>query len=298
MTVVELVLRSHTFRVQRLLLITKCRTFQTNESLLAECYRVRSDVSVSVFRIFVAAIDGATPKIAGENISGLRLLCDEFGFIDLLRRLSTVRTDCVQPQPTPPKQPQPTPPKQPDPKPIRHLSRPRRFVPPDGIITFLLNLCGGNLHDRGIVTVTSSPSYHERLYPAKNIVGVGANSVFWSKYRSSAIPHTRNNWICYDFKARKVAPTHYSIRSIHFGWADDPNLRSWLVETSNDATVWKEIDRQEGTLELKGQNVTKTFETVNDDPCRFVRLVNIGRNHAGNDSLAISRFDIFGSLIE
>jgi hypothetical protein len=32
--------------------------------------------------------------------------------------------------------------------------------------------------------------------------------------------------------------------------------------------------------------------------CRFIRLVNIGRNHDGEDCLCISAWEIFGSLIE
>jgi hypothetical protein len=32
--------------------------------------------------------------------------------------------------------------------------------------------------------------------------------------------------------------------------------------------------------------------------CRLVRLVNVGRNHAGDDNLVIEAFEVFGSLIE
>jgi hypothetical protein len=32
--------------------------------------------------------------------------------------------------------------------------------------------------------------------------------------------------------------------------------------------------------------------------CRFIRLVNSGGNHDGRDYLAISAWEIFGSLIE
>jgi hypothetical protein len=32
--------------------------------------------------------------------------------------------------------------------------------------------------------------------------------------------------------------------------------------------------------------------------CRFIRLVNVGKNHFGDDQLNISAWEIFGSLIE
>jgi len=37
------------------------------------------------------------------------------------------------------------------------------------------------------------------------------------------IEHTRNNWICYDFKNRIIIPTHYTIRSDGAD-VDGPNL--------------------------------------------------------------------------
>jgi hypothetical protein len=43
---------------------------------------------------------------------------------------------------------------------------------------------------------------------------------------------------------------------------------------------------------------TGTFAVAGGGECRFIRLVNIGRNHAGNDRLKISAWEIFGSLIE
>jgi hypothetical protein len=41
-----------------------------------------------------------------------------------------------------------------------------------------------------------------------------------------------------------------------------------------------------------------TFAVARAEDCRFVRLVNIGRNHYWHDGLMISVWEIFGSLIE
>jgi hypothetical protein len=49
---------------------------------------------------------------------------------------------------------------------------------------------------------------------------------------------------------------------------------------------------------LNGKWFTATFAVAGGGECRFIRLVNIGRNHFGNDILCISAWEIFGSLME
>jgi hypothetical protein len=49
---------------------------------------------------------------------------------------------------------------------------------------------------------------------------------------------------------------------------------------------------------LKGSHFVGTFAVAGGEECRFIRLVNIGRNHLGTDQLNISAWEIFGSLIE
>jgi hypothetical protein len=91
--------------------------------------------------------------------------------------------------------------------------------------------------------------------------------------------------------------THYAIRTY---WGDPGNahLKSWLVETSADGESWREVDHKDGNKQLNGTHFTGTFEIADGGECRFIRLVNIGRNHWGNDRLAISAWEIFGSLAE
>jgi hypothetical protein len=109
---------------------------------------------------------------------------------------------------------------------------------------------------------------------------------------------TRNNRIGYDFKDRRVIPTHYSIRSRYDRGVGGRHPKSWLIETSLNGKDWMEIDHRENNSELNAKNVTATFSISKREICRFLRLVNIGRNHQGNDALVISSFEIFGSLAE
>jgi hypothetical protein len=103
--------------------------------------------------------------------------------------------------------------------------------------------------------------------------------------------------VCYGFKERRIVPTHYTIRTFG-GGPGGRHLKSWVIETSADGESWWEVARQEGNEQLNGRCFTGTFAVAGGGECRFIRLVNIGRNHFGDDGLGISVWEIFGSLIE
>jgi hypothetical protein len=184
---------------------------------------------------------------------------------------------------------------------------------PDGIIAHLTREYGGHVHDHQVVDITSGSFEKETAganphsgvfnngpdYAAKNAADLEAVSRFGSAYRwgKENIRYTRNNWLCYDFKERKIVPTHYAIRSNggDMGWH---HLRSWLVETSADGENWQEVAREENNKQLNGRYFTGIFVIGDSRECRFIRLVNIGRNHIGSDHLQISAWEIFGTLID
>jgi hypothetical protein len=103
--------------------------------------------------------------------------------------------------------------------------------------------------------------------------------------------------VCYDLKERIVLPTHYTIRTY---WSDPgySHLKSWRVETSADGKNWSEVAREKDNEQLNGRYFPGTFAAAGSGVCRFIRLVNISRNHFGDDCLAISAWEIFGRLIE
>jgi hypothetical protein len=186
---------------------------------------------------------------------------------------------------------------------------------PDGIIAHLTRECGGNVHDHHVVDITSGSfeketcgaNPHSGAYnnnancPAKNTADLETGSGFFSAFRNNSedIPHTRNNWICYDFKERRIMPTHYTIRTHNnYHISGDCHLKSWLVETSADGNSWQEVAHEEDNKQLNGTYFTATFAVAGGGECRFIRLVNIGRNHAGHDLLYISAWEIFGGLFK
>ena len=163
-----------------------------------------------------------------------------------------------------------------------------KWKPLDGIIARLTRVCGGNVHEKGVVTVTASSG--RRL---RNAVDLGSNSEFCSK-------DSPNSWICYDFGGRRMTPTSYSIRSCRDQRGAHP--KSWVLEVSNDGSegLWEVVDSREDNSDLNDSFVTCTF-AISAPPSgafRFVRLRLTGKNHEGNDSLCICALELFGELTD
>jgi hypothetical protein len=276
MSEVLLVLDGQTFPFSLAPLLANCETFQANPSLLARPYRVSSRVSPAAFLIFLDALRGASPQLPPEIAPALALLCREFGFSSLSRHLSaltgkqlpaaTVRTEfalgdgerCLAPATE------------------INFGAPSEL---NSIIAHLTRLYERNVHDANVVKVMSSPaSTNTRRFAARNVVDLQANSFFCSPHQPD-VPHTRNNWICYDFGELRVAPAHYGLRSRFDGGRGFANLGSWVVEVSEDGGAWVQIDSREDNGDLNEKNVTRIFAVQLVEEGRFVRLVNIGRNH-------------------
>jgi hypothetical protein len=187
------------------------------------------------------------------------------------------------------------------------------FKVPNGIIAHLTRDCGGNVHDHNVVEVTSGSFEKETqganpysgawdnlaIHAAKNAADLESYTEFLSACRKKEedIPHTRNNWICYDFKERRIVSTLCAVRT-NDGSPGMEHMKSWLVETSVDGESWREIVRHPSNGCLNGSRFIDAFDAPAGGECRFIRLVNIGRNHFGNDRVNISVWEIFGSLFE
>jgi hypothetical protein len=160
--------------------------------------------------------------------------------------------------------------------------------PLKGIIHHLTLECGGNVHDRGVVSITADRPYGGNpIYAAKNIADLEADSHF-------DCANAEDMWVCYDFKNMKVVLTDYSIRSGYN--ATHQNLSSWLIEVSTDGQHWTEADRRENREELHAQHVVRSFVLSRPAVGRYVRLRQIGLNHKGNFDTCTSGFELFGAL--
>jgi hypothetical protein len=88
MTAAELVFECQTFQIARRSLVATCELFLENLNLLSTPYQVRSQVSETSFRVYLAAIEGATTEIGMGNVLDLESLTKEFQFVELGRQVA------------------------------------------------------------------------------------------------------------------------------------------------------------------------------------------------------------------
>jgi hypothetical protein len=154
-----------------------------------------------------------------------------------------------------------------------------------GIIAHLTRECGGNVHDRGIVDVSEKS-------PASGCPPKNAADLQSETYISS--PNAPGQWLCYDFKSRRVTPSHYSIRCLSSSY----HLRSWVLEGSVDGSSWRALDDQANNATMTPTHQIGTFSIPHSFQCRFIRLRQTGKTADGSDHLVLFAFEIFGLLRE
>jgi hypothetical protein len=93
MTHIALVHPNETVRISVRHLLDKCDLFKRYPTLAGPSYRIASSVALHDFREFVSALEGETIPVTSENEVGLRHLCEEFGFSDLLLPTPTSQKD-------------------------------------------------------------------------------------------------------------------------------------------------------------------------------------------------------------
>lgn len=162
----------------------------------------------------------------------------------------------------------------------------------NGIINHLTKEAGGNLNDKGIVIATSSSICGDSHLP-KFAMDFDINSNYF---------HTNNeehSWLQYDFKERKICPTHYSIRSRR---SESHAPKNWIIEGSNDAKNWKTLDSRQGINGLHNGNTVLTFDIKsqpnNNESFQYLRIQQTSTNTSGYHYFLFSALEFFGTLIE
>jgi hypothetical protein len=155
----------------------------------------------------------------------------------------------------------------------------------DGIISFLTQTNGGNVHVNGLVTITSKSVSDDPRFALTNTADLDSDAFFESKDEPG-------QWVCWDFLETRLHPTRYTISSI--------DLKSWVIEASLDGETWIEIHRQ--TADQAGSNVA-SFACSHEAGCRFIRLTQIdvnpvGGGKAGGNALRLRAVEFFGTLLE
>jgi hypothetical protein len=158
----------------------------------------------------------------------------------------------------------------------------------EGIISCLTKKHGGNVHENGIVAITSKSVYSDHpLVALENVADLShltSDSCFTSTYEPG-------EWVCWDFREMRVRPTHYTIRACR--------LKSWVVEGSRDGESWTKIDRQTDNQDFMDGRRTASFAVSNPAECRFIRLTQTDKRHKYNDDvLELCAVEFFGTLSE
>jgi uncharacterized coiled-coil protein SlyX len=153
-----------------------------------------------------------------------------------------------------------------------------------GIIFYLTRKHGGNVHDKGIVTITSKSVYEDDpVCDPRNVADLASDYEFSSKDEPG-------QWICWDFHEMRVRLTHYVIFCVL--------LKSWVIELSLDGLNWTEIDRKTDNEDFKQEDEVVSFAVSNSAECRFIRLTQTDKRHDGLDYLFIMAVEFFGTLLE
>jgi hypothetical protein len=167
-------------------------------------------------------------------------------------------------------------------------------APLDGIIAHLTAECGGNVHDRGVVEMTCSsiegvqngrdPLRHHPKWAAD----FGDGKHFGTQREANA-------WLCFNFKDKRILPTHYTIVTDHSepGWSAR-FLTSWVVEGSSDGAAWETIDERRDVTETNGPDRTVAFGTSHSVRCQYLRI----RGSPTPYPVELKCFEVFGRLLE
>ncbi len=162
-----------------------------------------------------------------------------------------------------------------------------------GIIADLRSKCGGNVHEKGVVTITGSGNHSNQPHQV-------ADGNWQSGWMSK---NERNSWIQFDFKDKSVCATHYTLRVMkswnypgHFelSGSDDGSSNSWTVLDRRDT------DDLCGSGCSHGEGRSFTCESKGHF-FRFIRLTQTGklrynRKNLGSDYLQLSEVEFFGSV--
>lgn len=141
----------------------------------------------------------------------------------------------------------------------------------NGIMRFLTEKVNGNIHDHGLINITSNSITGNNNHP-KNLVDYRNNNYYYSKDNGGAI-------VCFDFIDKLVQVSSYTIKS--YQSQNSTFLKNWVIEVSNDKIHWKIIDHHENDSRLKGSNLVATFNIGghnSNDFYRFIQLRQTGNS--------------------
>ena len=161
-----------------------------------------------------------------------------------------------------------------------------------GIIHYLREKSNNQIENEINITASTTVNNSECYQPRCVVLFEDQQHFFHSQ-------NVENNWLCFDFKEKRVIPTHYTVRSYPSG-ANAHHPKTWVIEGSNDNSSWDKIDEEVNCAHLNGLNVSHTFEMnkQNSNEYKYIRMRLTGPNWANYNYLMVDSFEIYGRLIQ
>lgn len=157
-----------------------------------------------------------------------------------------------------------------------------------GIMRYLTEQTGGNIHDNGTIEITSNSVYNNDNSP-RNLVDYQNDNYYESE-------GNKNAEICFDFKNNQIQLDSYSIKS-HYSGPNNGHLKSWVIEMSNDGQNWSIVDEHLNDTILNSSSITASFSTKKlKNFYRFIRLRQTGPNWNGNYLTYFRFIEFYGKL--
>jgi hypothetical protein len=160
--------------------------------------------------------------------------------------------------------------------------------PFEGILSHLTTECGGNVHTKGVVSITASSAGGNSPHQIADYTWDG----HWESRSES------NSWVQVDLKSRGISLTNYTLKSDN---DSSHHLLNWSIDGSNDGESWTNLDRRE-TDDLNGKLIVKSYSCqavpLATTFFRFIRLTQTGPDSYGCHHLQVSSMELFGYLME
>jgi hypothetical protein len=158
--------------------------------------------------------------------------------------------------------------------------------PWSGLISYLEEICCGNVHEKGVIEITCSSTGRNHCWDVANYQ--------WNDYWLTN--NVGNSWIQIDFKEWFVSPTHYSLKS---DGGSGHHLVEWELRGSLDGHTWVVLDERR-TKDLDGRYITTMFCCNGEGSCmkssRYIRLHQTGKNSFGDDHFMLGNTEFFGLM--
>ena len=158
-----------------------------------------------------------------------------------------------------------------------------------GIIKYLTNETGGNIHDNGTIEISSNSIFNSNFHP-KNLLNSDSN-IYEAKNGE------RYATVVFDFKNMEIEISKYTIKSCSYE-PYEGHIKNWVIEISNNLNDWTVIDEHVNSNELNDYDAVETFSVAQLKFARYCRFRHTGDYWGYNDfAMGLSSIEFYGRLV-